>query len=171
MLLQRQQCRCHAIAHLMQLRSFLALRQMAGPKRPHASLMHSRQRLSQSGLLPDPSGSTDQATTTQKHISRLGLEPRRPPLEIFRQHLSLPADSRQLLSELQPAHCRLPIAANDIVCSANDTEPPGTPTQRQLHNSRNVPPCPGQPTSPLKRPGSFNTDENYIGLLFPMPFV
>ena len=69
------------------------------------------------------------------------------------QHLSLPEDSRQLLSELQRAHCRLPIAADDIVRSVEDTKPPGTPQQRQLHNNRNVPPYPGQPTSPLKRPG------------------
>lgn len=85
----------------------------------------------------------------------------------LRQHLSLPEDSRQLLSELQRAHCRLPLAADDIVRSVDDTKPTGTPQQRQLHNNRNAPPCPGQPTSPLKRPGcsEHSTGKSYIGVL------
>lgn len=90
------------------------------------------------------------------------------------RHLGLPEDSRQFLSELQRAHCRLRIAADDNVRSVADTKPPGTPQQRQPHNSRNVPPCPGQPTSPLKRPGSPETqyaDESDTGLLFQLPFV
>ena len=143
------------IAHLMQLRSLLALKQLVGPKRPRRSLMHSRQRLSPSGQQPDPSSSVDQATTTQKDVIRLSLVSGNNTTNF--QHLGLPEDSRQLLSELPRAHCRLPIAADDIVRSVDDTKPPSTPQQRELHNNRNVPPCPGQPTSPLKRPGSPET--------------